>query len=211
MRGTGHCAGRHAASASCLCAVVNNTYMPPLEPFLQSYLWSRRNRRAAAKRSSRPSSALVGSSACLASAASLAARSLNEWRRTRAAALVATNTQMCSIALGLNPMRVCMSEQLSIDVVGFVCANQRLPNSPATMRAHKRGIRARFGRDCRLRPPAPSPCLCSMVPFAQHALAAVKLCGRRSGACNPWRRVGKADHGSEQIRRGGGDAVLGDD
>ena len=59
--------------------------------------------------------------------------------------------------------------------------------------------------------PAPSPCLCSMVPFAQHALAAVKLCGRRSGACNPWRRVGKADHGSEQIRRGGGDAVLGDD
>ena len=57
----------------------------------------------------------------------------------------------------------------------------------------------------------PAPCLCLMVPFAQHALAAVKLCGRRSGACNPWRRVGKADHGSEQIRRGGGDAVLGDD
>ena len=34
--------------------------------------------------------------------------------------------------------------------------------------------------------------VCSMVPFAQHALAAVELCGRRSGACNQWRRrVGK--------------------
>ena len=32
--------------------------------------------------------------------------------------------------------------------------------------------------------PARSPCLCSMVLFAQTALAAVKLCGRRSGACN---------------------------
>ena len=63
-----------------------------------------------------------------------------------------------------------MSEQLSIDVVGFVCANQRLPNSPVTMSAHKRGIRARFGCDCRLRPHAacvlaPSPCLCSTDLF----------------------------------------------
>ena len=32
-----------------------------------------------------------------------------------------------------------------------------------------------------------------MVPFAQHALAAIELCGRRSGACKQWRRrVGKA-------------------
>ena len=56
--------------------------------------------------------------------------------------------------------------------------------------------------------PAPSPCLCSMVPFAQHALAAIELCGQRSGACKQWRRrVGKADDGSEQIRRGRSDAV----
>ena len=40
-----------------------------------------------------------------------------------------------------------------------------------------------------------------MVPFAQHALAAIELCGRRSGACKQWwRRVGKADDGGEQTK-----------
>ena len=185
----------------------------------------------------------------------------------------------CAQSLGLNPLRVCMSEQLTLSAcvcksaaakitsdydraqAWHSCADQQPASVKKTrdrlrsagyhsavhvMAAEERpqmydafmssmklmapASREAHGMRCGVAAPvvaaasstrhqlhaasvpAPSPCLCSMVPFAQHALAAIELCGRRSGACKQWRRRGgKADDGSEQICRGRSDAAFGDD